>query len=130
MVVLCLVAVFALSATTLVVASPASASCNTECKEQKEKEKQEAKEQKEKEKAEAKAQKEKEKAEAVLQKEEEKEAKIREKREALASATHGASTTSTRTDTARTKTRNSRTALPASPPAVRKAASSNTAKSR
>ncbi len=37
MAVLCLVAVFALSATTLVVASPASASCNTECKEQKEK---------------------------------------------------------------------------------------------
>ena len=57
MAVLCLVAVFALSATTLVVASPASASCNTECKEQKEKEKQEAKEQKEKEKEKAQAEK-------------------------------------------------------------------------
>ena len=61
---LCLVAVFAMSATTFVVASPALASCNQECKEQKEKEKQEAKEQKEKEKQEAAEQKQKEREEA------------------------------------------------------------------
>ncbi len=61
---LCLVAMLAMSATTFVVASPALASCNQECKEQKQKEKQEAKEQKEKEKEEAKAQKTKEKEEA------------------------------------------------------------------
>ena len=39
MVGVCLIAVFALGATTLVVASPASASCNEECKHEKEKEK-------------------------------------------------------------------------------------------
>ena len=55
---LCLVAIFAMSATTLVVASPALAGCNQECKEQKQKEKQEAKEQKEAEKAKAKQEKE------------------------------------------------------------------------
>ncbi len=59
MVGLCLIAVFALSATAVVV-SPAYASCNTECKETKEKEK----------------------AEAKQAKEEAKEAVIREKREA------------------------------------------------
>jgi hypothetical protein len=69
MVVLCAVAIFAMSATTLVIASPASASCNTECKEQKEKEKQEAREQKAKEKEEA---REKAKEEAKKQKEQEK----------------------------------------------------------
>ena len=53
--VLCLVAAFAMSGTTLVVASPALAGgkCNQECKEKKEKEKQEAKEKQEKEKEEA-----------------------------------------------------------------------------
>ncbi|HTZ64063.1 MAG TPA: hypothetical protein VMB51_08160 [Solirubrobacteraceae bacterium] len=60
---LCLMALLAMAATTAVVASPALASCNEECKAQKEKEKQERKEQKEKEKEEAKKQKEKEKAE-------------------------------------------------------------------
>ncbi len=69
---LCLVATLAMSATVLVVASPALASCNEECQIQKEKEKQEKKEQTEKEKAEAKAQKEKEKEEAKKQKEKEK----------------------------------------------------------
>ncbi len=59
MVGLCLIAVFALSATAVVV-SPAYASCNTECKETKEKEK----------------------AAAKLAKEEAKEAVLREKREA------------------------------------------------
>ncbi len=61
---LCLVTIFAMSATTLAVASPALAGgCNQECKELKEKEKQEKKELKEKEKQEQKAQKEQEKAE-------------------------------------------------------------------
>ena len=50
---LCLVAMLAMSATTFVVASPAMASCNQECKEQKQKEKEEAKAQKTKEKEEA-----------------------------------------------------------------------------
>jgi hypothetical protein len=59
MVGLCLIAVFAVGATAVVV-SPAYASCNTECKETKEKEK----------------------AEAKVAKEEAKEAVIREKREA------------------------------------------------
>jgi hypothetical protein len=69
---LCLVALFAMSATTLVVASPALAGgCNVECKEQKEKEKQEAKEKKQKEKEEAKKHKEQEKAEKKRKKEEE-----------------------------------------------------------
>lgn len=76
MLALCLAAVFALTATTLVVASPALAGgCNQECKELKEKEKQEAKELKEKErekaKQEAKEQKEKEKREAKELKEKE-----------------------------------------------------------
>jgi hypothetical protein len=54
MVGVCLVAVFALGATTFVVASPAlAAGCNQECKELKEKEKQEAKEAKAKAKQEA-----------------------------------------------------------------------------
>jgi hypothetical protein len=72
---LCLLAVFATSATTLAVASPALAGekCNQECKEQKEKEKEEAKEQKEKEKQEAKEQKESEKQRAKERKEKEKE---------------------------------------------------------
>ncbi len=75
MLVLCLVAMFAMSATTLVVAAPALAGekCNQECKELKEKEKQEAKEKKEKEKAEAKQQKEREKEEKKKQRIEEKE---------------------------------------------------------
>jgi hypothetical protein len=62
---LCLVAVFATSATTLAVASPALAGekCNQECKELKEKEKQEAKEQKEHEKNERKYEKKLEKEE-------------------------------------------------------------------
>lgn len=68
---LCLIAIFAMSATAVVVASPAYASCNAECKEQKEKEKEAAKKLKEEEKAAAKK-----------AKEEEKEAKIREQREA------------------------------------------------
>ena len=59
MLALCLMAIFALSVTTAVIAAPAQAACNTECKEQKEKEKQEAKEQKEKEKEEAKHRKKK-----------------------------------------------------------------------
>jgi hypothetical protein len=70
---LCLMALLAMAATTAVVASPALASCNEECKAQKEKEKQEAKEQKEREKEEAKAQKEKEKEEVKAQKLKEKE---------------------------------------------------------
>jgi hypothetical protein len=44
---LCLVAIFAMSATMVVIAAPAQAACNQECKEQKAKEKQEAKEKKE-----------------------------------------------------------------------------------
>lgn len=71
---LCLAAVFAMSATTLVVASPALAGgCNQECKEQKEKEKQEAKEKKQQEKREAKEQAEREKNELKAQKKGEKE---------------------------------------------------------
>jgi hypothetical protein len=63
MLVLCLVTVFAMSATTLAVTSPALASgCNQECKELKEKEKQEKTEAKEKEKQEKEAAKEAEKA--------------------------------------------------------------------
>jgi hypothetical protein len=62
------VAALALGATTLVVAAPASASCNAECKEQKEQEK----EQKEHEKQEAKELKAKEKQEAAEQKQREK----------------------------------------------------------
>jgi hypothetical protein len=58
---LCLAAVFALTATTLVIASPALASCNEECKLQKEKEKQEKKEKIKQEKEEAKLKKEEEK---------------------------------------------------------------------
>jgi flagellar motor protein MotB len=82
MLVLCLVAMFAMSAMTLAVASPALASCNEECQKLKEEEKQKAKEQKEKEKAEAKEQKEKEKAEAKEQKEKEKaEAKVEKEKE-------------------------------------------------
>lgn len=72
MLVLCLVAMFAMSAMTYAVASPAMASCNEQCQ----KEKQEAKEQKEKEKQEAKEQKEKEKQEAKERKEEEKEKRL------------------------------------------------------
>ena len=63
MLVLCLVAMFAMSAMTYAVASPALASCNEECQKEKEKAKQEKEEQKAKEKAEAKKQKEKEKLE-------------------------------------------------------------------
>jgi hypothetical protein len=51
MVGLCLAAVFAMSAMTFAVASPAQASCNEECHKLKEEEKQKAKEQKEQEKA-------------------------------------------------------------------------------
>ncbi len=70
---LCLVAIFAMSATTLVVSSPALAGgCNQECKELKEKEKQEAKEAKEHEKQVEKEQKEQEKREKKEQKEQEK----------------------------------------------------------
>jgi hypothetical protein len=82
MVGLCILAVFALSATAVVVASPAYAACNAECQEQKEKEKAEAKKQKEEEKAAAQKLKEEEKEAAKKAKEEAKEAKIREKREA------------------------------------------------
>ncbi len=70
---LCLVAVFAMSAVTLTVVSPALAGgCNQECKELKEKEKQEAKEAKEAEKAAEKQKKEQEKAERKQKKEQEK----------------------------------------------------------
>ncbi len=57
---LCLVAALAMGATTLVVASPALAGggCNTECKEQKQKEKEEARKLKEEEKAKKKEEKE------------------------------------------------------------------------
>jgi hypothetical protein len=58
---LCLMALLAMAATTAVVASPALASCNEECKAQKEKEKQEAKEQKAEAKEEALEQKDLEK---------------------------------------------------------------------
>jgi hypothetical protein len=50
MVVLCLAAVFAMSATTFVVASPALAACNTECKELKQEAKEKEKAKKEEEK--------------------------------------------------------------------------------
>lgn len=64
MLAVCLAAVFAMSATTFVVASPALAGgCNQECKELKEKEKQEKKELKEKEKREKEEAKAHEKAE-------------------------------------------------------------------
>jgi hypothetical protein len=73
MLVLCLVAVFAMSAVTLDVASPALAGgCNQECKELKEKENQEAKEAKEHEKQVEKEKKAQEKAERKAVKEQEK----------------------------------------------------------
>ena len=67
-----LAAMFAMSATTFVVASPALASCNQECKELKEKEKQEQKEAKEQEKLAEKQKKEQEKLEKKQKKEQEK----------------------------------------------------------
>ena len=80
---ICLAAVFVMSATTLVVASPALAGgCNHACKEQKKKEKEEAKKHKEETKVEEKKQKEKEKQEAKEAKSHEKEQKEREKLEA------------------------------------------------
>lgn len=69
---LCLAVVFAMGATTLVVSPALASGCDHECKELKEKEKQEAKEKKEREKQEAKEAKEKEQREAKEKKEREK----------------------------------------------------------
>ncbi len=78
---LCLAAVFAMSATTLVVASPALAGgCNEECKEQKEKAKIEAKEKKAKEKAEKK----KQALEEKVKRQEEELAKLKHEEEEVA----------------------------------------------
>ena len=54
---LCLAAVFAMTATTLVIASPAFAKCDEECKNEKKHEKEEAKRQKELEKLDKKEEK-------------------------------------------------------------------------